>query len=134
MRNPGFTRAETMRNEWGPPPNVSRESFHYYDYPLARIKKKKKKKELFSPRIPLSLLSPHPPFRDKPTSTIYGKKKKKKKKKKKGIEYKECRYDAFEEVSSSERRAEFRTRERGKKLGQKSSSVDAKILVYRGWK
>lgn len=29
--------------------------------------------------------------------------------------------------------AEFRTRERGKKLGQKSWSADAKIRVYRGW-
>lgn len=73
--------------------------------------------------------------RDEPTSTIYETKKctkrKKKKKKNKSVhDTKKLGNDAIEEVSCSERCPEFRTRRRGKKLGQKSAH--AKIRT-RGW-
>lgn len=58
------------------------------------------------------------------------KEKKKKKKNKSVHDTKKLGNDAIEEVSCSERCPEFRTRRRGKKLGQKSAH--AKIRT-RGW-
>lgn len=121
IRNLGFTRAETKVV-------LIIEYRDYYDYTLARIKKEKK--ELFSSLVLLFLSSTLSSLL--PLSEINQRQRfMKEEEKKRNI--KSVGTTPLRKSPPAKDGAEFRTRERGKKLGQKSWSADAKIRVYRGW-